>query len=69
MGLEIKIVDLEKQVQELTEKCDLLSDQLARVGALGDTEKEKLLRKIIESYPDCYNRTEFENAFHEAAEE
>lgn len=66
MGHEIDIMELKEQVQKLTEECGVLKGQLARVGALGDAKKEKLLRRIIEAYPDCYNSIEFEDSFHEA---
>lgn len=64
--MEVKVMELEAKVSELTAECDILRKQLARVGALGNTDKEKLLEQIIKSYPDCYNRTEFDNAFDNA---
>lgn len=69
MGHEIEIMELKEQVQKLTEERDVLIDQLAKVGALGDTKKEELLRKVIKAHPDCYNWTEFDDAFHEAAKQ
>jgi hypothetical protein len=67
--LEIKVVDLEKKVSELTEERNIFREQLIKVGALEDTNKEKLLRRVLEAYPDCYNNIEFEDAFNEGAKE
>lgn len=69
MEHEIEIIELKAKVQKLIEECCVLKDQLARFGSLGDEKKEKLLRKIIESYPDCYSRIEFDDAFDEAAKQ
>lgn len=55
---ELKIINT-----ELATENKALKAQLAKVGGLGDTEKERLLAKILKEHPNCYGDIEFEEAF------
>lgn len=68
LQLQEKIDDLKTETEKLTMENKMLRQQLAKVGALGDAEKEKLLDKILEEHPNCYNQIEFDEAFKEAIE-
>lgn len=65
---EIKVLDLEEMVQELTEESGVLKGQLARVLALGDTKIEKIVKRLLEDNPNCLSDIEFDDSFNEAAE-
>jgi hypothetical protein len=38
--MEVKVIELEAKISELTVECDLLRKQLAKVGALEDVKKQ-----------------------------
>lgn len=65
--LQGQVEDLEIENKRLKEENNILRQELAKLGTLGDSEKEKLLKKIIEQHPDCYNQIEFDEAFNNAA--
>ena len=64
--LQEEIEDLKSENKRLTDENDILRQQIVKLGALGDEEKERLLNKIIEQHPDCYDQIEFDEAFKEA---
>jgi hypothetical protein len=64
--LEAENAELKMKMAELTTECDILREQLAKVGALGDSEKKRLLEKILKAHPNCFNQNEFDEAFNEA---
>ena len=64
--MQIENIELKTRVKELEEENKVLKEQLAKIGSLDCPTKEKLLKKIIDAHPDCYNQIEFDEAADEA---
>ena len=64
--MQIENIELRARVKELEEVVTVLKQQLAKIGGLDCPAKEKLLKKILDVHPDCYNQIEFDEAFNEA---
>jgi regulator of replication initiation timing len=64
--LQLQVDELKSANKELVDENKVLKDQLVKLGAVGDAEKERLLKKVIENHPDCYDQIEFGEAFDEA---
>lgn len=64
--MKIENIELKARVKELEVMVDVLKQQLVKVGGLDCPAKEKLLKKVIDAHQDCYNQTEYNEAFGEA---
>ena len=64
--MQIENIELKTRVKELEAENKVIKEQLVKVGGLDSPAKEKLLKKIIDAHPDCYNQIEFDEAADEA---
>lgn len=64
--MQIETIELKTRVEELEKENEILKQQLAKIGGLDCAAKVKLLKKVLDAHPDCYNKIEFEEAFNDA---